>query len=56
VENLTFDNKELTLLSPDNVIPAITNYLGMGAMLGEGQKYLKPKEIPRAEITCSHPK
>jgi hypothetical protein len=44
------------VLSPDNIIPAVTNYLGMGAMVGEGQRMLKPKEVPQTEIRFLEPK
>ena len=50
IENVVFHNQDLSLLSPDNVIPAVANYLGMSAMVGEGQKMMKPKvERPKVE-------
>ncbi len=50
IERLAFHNQDVNVLSPDNIIPAVTNYLGMGAMVAEGQKMLKPKVVQKADV------
>lgn len=50
IEKVAFHNKDVNVLSPDNIIPAVTNYLGMGAMVAEGQKMLKPKAAAEDDV------